>query len=73
MTDYLNSKNVDETVNAAKEMKVPKHLLSEMLNKIIVDSLNHSDEDKVHASKLIHALCTEGLVARENLIPVSVI
>ncbi|XP_015808554.3 eukaryotic translation initiation factor 4 gamma 2a [Nothobranchius furzeri] len=69
VTDYLNSKNIDESVNAVKEMKVPKHFLSEMLNKIIVHSLNRSDEEKEDVSKLIHALCAEGLVARENLIP----
>lgn len=73
MTDYQNNKNIDEAVNAAKEMKVPKHFLSEMLNKIIVHSLNCSDDEREDASKLIHALCTECLVTHENLIPVSVI
>lgn len=73
MADYLNSKNVDEAVNAVREMKAPKHFLSEMLNKIVVYSLDRSDEDKEHASTLIHALCTEGLVAGENLMQVSVV
>uniref|UniRef100_A0A8C5N891 Eukaryotic translation initiation factor 4 gamma 2 n=1 Tax=Gouania willdenowi TaxID=441366 RepID=A0A8C5N891_GOUWI len=68
MTDYMNSKNTDEAVNTAKEMKAPKHLLSEMLNKILVSSLERSDEDKELTSSLIHALCTEGLVTGENLL-----
>nr|XP_019954444.1 PREDICTED: eukaryotic translation initiation factor 4 gamma 2-like [Paralichthys olivaceus] len=67
MTDYLNNKNVDEAVNAVREMKAPKYFLSEMLNKIVVHSLDRSDEDKEQASALIQALCTEGLVAGENL------
>uniref|UniRef100_A0AAQ5XUP9 Eukaryotic translation initiation factor 4 gamma 2 n=1 Tax=Amphiprion ocellaris TaxID=80972 RepID=A0AAQ5XUP9_AMPOC len=67
VADYLNSKNIDEALNAAKEMKAPKHFLSEMLNKIMVYSLDRSDEDKEHASTLIHSLCTEGLVTCENL------
>uniref|UniRef100_A0A3Q2P1I2 Eukaryotic translation initiation factor 4 gamma 2 n=1 Tax=Fundulus heteroclitus TaxID=8078 RepID=A0A3Q2P1I2_FUNHE len=69
MTDYLNGKNIDEAVSAAKEMKAPKYFLSEMLNKIIVFSLERSDEDKENASKLIHALATEGLISRDNLLP----
>ncbi|KAF1392833.1 hypothetical protein PFLUV_G00032150 [Perca fluviatilis] len=67
VADYLNSKNVDEAVNAVREMKAPKHFLSEMLNKIVVLSLDRSDEDKEHASTLVHALCTEGLATGENL------
>lgn len=73
MADYLNSKNIDEAVNTVKEMKAPKHFLSEMLNKIVVYSLDRSDEDKEHASSLIHALCTEGLATGENLMQVSVV
>uniref|UniRef100_A0A4W6EAG4 Eukaryotic translation initiation factor 4 gamma 2 n=1 Tax=Lates calcarifer TaxID=8187 RepID=A0A4W6EAG4_LATCA len=67
LTDYLNNKNVDEAVNAVKEMKPPKYFLSEMLNKIVVHSLDRSDEDKENVSALIHALCTEGLVTGENV------
>lgn len=55
-----------------KEMKAPKHFLSEMLNKIIVYSLDRSDEDKEHTSTLIHTLCTEGLVTGENTMQASV-
>ena len=73
MTDYLNNKNIDDAVNAVREMKAPKYFLSEMLNKIVVQSLDRSDEDKEQASALIHALCTEGLVAGENLMQVSVV
>ncbi|XP_040891800.1 eukaryotic translation initiation factor 4 gamma 2a [Toxotes jaculatrix] len=68
MTDYLNNKNINEAVNAVKEMKAPKYFLPEMLNKMVVHSLDRSDEDKEHASALIHALCTEGLITGENLI-----
>ncbi|XP_041795796.1 eukaryotic translation initiation factor 4 gamma 2a, partial [Chelmon rostratus] len=67
VADYLNNKNMDEAVNAAREMKAPKHFLSEMLNKIVVFSLDRSDEDKEHASSLIHTLCTEGIVTGDNL------
>lgn len=73
MADYLNSKNIDEAVNAVREMRAPKHFLSEMLNKIVVYSLDRSDEDKEHASTLVHALCTEGIVTGENLMQVSVV
>lgn len=71
VADYLNSKNVDEAVNAVREMKAPKHFLSEMLNKIVVYTLDRSDEDKEHASTLIQALCAEGLATGENLMQVS--
>uniref|UniRef100_A0A3P9HJZ6 Eukaryotic translation initiation factor 4, gamma 2a n=1 Tax=Oryzias latipes TaxID=8090 RepID=A0A3P9HJZ6_ORYLA len=68
VADYLNSKCIDEAINAVKEMKVPKHFLSEMLNKIIVYSLDRSDDDKEHASLLIHALCSEGIATGDNLL-----
>uniref|UniRef100_A0A668A5Q8 Eukaryotic translation initiation factor 4 gamma 2 n=1 Tax=Myripristis murdjan TaxID=586833 RepID=A0A668A5Q8_9TELE len=67
VTEYLNSKNIAEAVQGVKDMRAPKHFLSEMLNKIVVCSLDRPDEDKEHASTLIHALCTEGLVTGENL------
>ncbi|KAM4593195.1 eukaryotic translation initiation factor 4 gamma 2a [Odontesthes bonariensis] len=67
VADYLNSGNIDEAVNAVREMKPPKHFLSEMLNKIIVYSLDRSDEDKEHASNLFHALYAEGIITGENL------
>lgn len=68
----MKSKSVDEAVNGIKEMKAPKHFLSEMLNKIVVHSLDRSDEDKEHASALIHALCAEGIVTGEHLMQVCV-
>uniref|UniRef100_A0A3Q2EDN1 Eukaryotic translation initiation factor 4 gamma 2 n=1 Tax=Cyprinodon variegatus TaxID=28743 RepID=A0A3Q2EDN1_CYPVA len=69
MTDYLNGKNIEEAVSAVKEMRAPKYFLSDMLNKMILFSLERSDEDKENASKLIHALSTEGLISRDSLLP----
>lgn len=66
----MNNKKVDEAVSGVKEMKPPKHFLSEMLNKMVVYSLDRSDEDKEHASSLFHALCTEGVVTGEHLLQV---
>ncbi|XP_035520629.1 eukaryotic translation initiation factor 4 gamma 2b isoform X2 [Morone saxatilis] len=66
MTDYFNSKNLTEAVSGVREMRAPKHFLPEMLSKIIVCSLDRPDEDKEHASTLIHTLRTEGLITGEN-------
>uniref|UniRef100_A0A7N8Y8T6 Eukaryotic translation initiation factor 4 gamma 2 n=1 Tax=Mastacembelus armatus TaxID=205130 RepID=A0A7N8Y8T6_9TELE len=66
VTEYLNSKNLTEAVNGVREMRAPKHFLPEMLSKIIVCSLDRPDEDKEHASTLIHTLRTEGLITGEN-------
>ncbi|XP_075878614.1 eukaryotic translation initiation factor 4 gamma 2a [Nelusetta ayraudi] len=66
--EYMNNKNVDQAVSAAKEMKPPKHFLAEMLNKMVVYSLDRSDEDREHTSTLIHAVCTEGMVTGEHLL-----
>lgn len=73
MVEYISTKNKNEAVNAVKEMKAPKHLLPEMLNKIVVHSLDRSDEDKEHTSTLIHALCTEGIVTGKHLMQVCVV
>lgn len=70
MTEYLNSKNLTEAVSGVRDMKAPKHFLPEMLSKIIVCSLDRPDEDKEHASTLIHTLRTEGLITGENFMQV---
>lgn len=72
MTEYLNGKHIDEAVNGIREMKAPKHFLAEMLGKVIVVSLDRSDDDKEHASTLIHTLRTEGLITGENFMQVRV-
>lgn len=66
----MNNKNVEQAVSAAKEMKPPKHFLSEMLHQMVVYSLDRSDEDREHTSTLVHALCTEGMVTGEHLLQV---
>uniref|UniRef100_A0A8C7QWL8 Eukaryotic translation initiation factor 4 gamma 2 n=1 Tax=Oncorhynchus mykiss TaxID=8022 RepID=A0A8C7QWL8_ONCMY len=66
VTEYLNGKHIDEAVNGIRDMKAPKHFLAEMLGKVIVVSLDRSDDDKEHASTLIHTLRTEGLITGEN-------
>lgn len=70
MTEYLNSKNLTEAVSGVRDMKAPKHFLPEMLSKIIVCSLDRPDEDKEHASTLVHTLRTEGLITAENFMQV---
>uniref|UniRef100_A0A672Z338 Eukaryotic translation initiation factor 4 gamma 2 n=1 Tax=Sphaeramia orbicularis TaxID=375764 RepID=A0A672Z338_9TELE len=66
MTDYLNSKNLTEAVSGVRDMKAPKLSCQRCLSKIIVCSLDRPDEDKEHASTLIHTLRTEGLITGEN-------
>ncbi|XP_077453662.1 eukaryotic translation initiation factor 4 gamma 2b [Stigmatopora argus] len=66
MSEYFTSKNLSEAVSSFREMKAPKHFLSDMLSKIIVCSLDRPDEDKEHASTLIHALRLDGLITAEN-------
>ncbi|XP_062869467.1 eukaryotic translation initiation factor 4 gamma 2a [Trichomycterus rosablanca] len=66
--DYLSSKNISNAVTGVREMRAPKHFLPEMLSKIIVCSLDSSDEDKEHVSTLLNTLRTEGLITGENFI-----
>ncbi|XP_016396881.1 eukaryotic translation initiation factor 4 gamma 2b isoform X2 [Sinocyclocheilus rhinocerous] len=66
VTEYLNSKNMEEAVSGVKEMKAPTHFLPEMLSKIILCSLERTDEDREQASTLIHTLRTEGFITGEN-------
>uniref|UniRef100_A0A8C5EB13 Eukaryotic translation initiation factor 4 gamma 2 n=1 Tax=Gouania willdenowi TaxID=441366 RepID=A0A8C5EB13_GOUWI len=66
VAEYWNTKSLTEAVSGVREMRAPKHFLSEMLSKIIMCSLDRPDEDKEHASTLIHMLRTEGLITGEN-------
>uniref|UniRef100_A0A8C4YX47 Eukaryotic translation initiation factor 4, gamma 2a n=1 Tax=Gadus morhua TaxID=8049 RepID=A0A8C4YX47_GADMO len=68
LVKYLSSKDLEEAVNAVKEMKAPKHFVPEMLRKLVVYSLERPDEEQEQTSVLIHGLCTDGLVTGENLI-----
>ncbi|XP_077591404.1 eukaryotic translation initiation factor 4 gamma 2b [Stigmatopora nigra] len=66
MSEYYTSKNLSEAVSSFREMKAPKHFLSDMLSKIIVCSLDRPDEDKEHASTLINGLRLDGIITAEN-------
>ncbi|KAI5608524.1 eukaryotic translation initiation factor 4, gamma 2a [Silurus asotus] len=63
--EYLSNKKVSDAVNGVREMRAPKHFLPEMLSKMIICSLDSSD-DKEHVSSLFHTLRTEGLITGEN-------
>ncbi|XP_051512180.1 eukaryotic translation initiation factor 4 gamma 2-like [Myxocyprinus asiaticus] len=64
--EYLNSKNMEDAVSGVKDMRAPKHFLPEMLSKIILCSLERTDEDREQASTLINTLRTEGFITGEN-------
>ncbi|MBZ3875543.1 Eukaryotic translation initiation factor 4 gamma 2 [Sciurus carolinensis] len=66
VTEYLNSGNANEAVNGVREMRAPKHFLPEMLSKVIILSLDRSDEDKEKASSLISLLKQEGIATSDN-------
>lgn len=66
----MSNKKISDAVNGVRAMKAPKHFVSEMLSKMIVCSLDSSDEDKEHVSSLFHALHTGGLIAGDNFMQV---
>uniref|UniRef100_A0A2K6KLX7 Eukaryotic translation initiation factor 4 gamma 2 n=1 Tax=Rhinopithecus bieti TaxID=61621 RepID=A0A2K6KLX7_RHIBE len=66
VTEYLNSGNANEAVNGVREMRAPKHFLPEMLSKVIILSLDRSNEDKEKASSLISLLKQEGIATSDN-------
>ncbi|KAK7835973.1 hypothetical protein U0070_004064 [Myodes glareolus] len=66
VTEYLNSGNANEAVNGMREMRAPKHFLPEMLSKVIILSLDRSDEDKEKESSLISLLKQEGIATSDN-------
>lgn len=70
MTEYLNSGNANEAVSGVREMRAPKHFLPEMLSKVIILSLDRSDEDKEKASSLISLLKQEGIATSDNFMQV---
>uniref|UniRef100_A0A8D0CER7 Eukaryotic translation initiation factor 4 gamma 2 n=1 Tax=Salvator merianae TaxID=96440 RepID=A0A8D0CER7_SALMN len=66
VTEYLNNGNANDAVNSVREMRAPKHFIPEMLSKIILQSLDRSDEDKEKASALINLLKQEGIATSDN-------
>lgn len=66
VTDYLNNGNAADAINSVKEMRAPKHFISEMISRIVLQSLDRSDEDKERASALIGILRQEGVATSDN-------
>ncbi|CAH2325569.1 eukaryotic translation initiation factor 4 gamma 2 [Pelobates cultripes] len=66
VTEYLNNGNAAEAINSVKEMRAPKHFISEMISKIVLQSLDRSDDDKERASSLIGILRQEGIATSDN-------
>ncbi|XP_068116905.1 eukaryotic translation initiation factor 4 gamma 2 [Hyperolius riggenbachi] len=66
VTDYLNNGNAADAINSVKEMRAPKHFIPEMISRIILQSLDRSDEDKERASALIGILRQEGVATSDN-------
>ncbi|XP_069596574.1 eukaryotic translation initiation factor 4 gamma 2 isoform X2 [Ranitomeya imitator] len=66
VTEYLNNGNADDAINSVKEMRAPKHFIPEMISRIILQSLDRSDEDKDRASSLIGILRQEGVATSDN-------
>uniref|UniRef100_A0A2K5CCM5 Eukaryotic translation initiation factor 4 gamma 2 n=1 Tax=Aotus nancymaae TaxID=37293 RepID=A0A2K5CCM5_AOTNA len=58
--------NANEAVSGVREMRASKHFLPEMLSKVIILSLDRSDEDKEKASSLISLLKQEGIATSDN-------
>ncbi|MEE6498800.1 hypothetical protein FKM82_003235 [Ascaphus truei] len=66
VTDYLNNENAADAINSVKEMRAPNHFIPEMISKIVLQSLDRSDEDKERASALIGILRQEGVATSDN-------
>uniref|UniRef100_A0A8C5WGD9 Eukaryotic translation initiation factor 4 gamma 2 n=1 Tax=Leptobrachium leishanense TaxID=445787 RepID=A0A8C5WGD9_9ANUR len=66
VTEYLNNGNAADAINSVKEMRAPKHFIPEMISKIVLQSLDRSDEDKERASALIGILRQEGIATSDN-------
>ncbi|KAM9301541.1 eukaryotic translation initiation factor 4 gamma 2 isoform 2-T2 [Gastrophryne carolinensis] len=69
LTDYLNTGNTADAINAVKEMRAPKHFIPELISRIVLQSLERSDEDKERASVLIGLLRQEGIATSDNFMP----
>ncbi|XP_018410776.1 PREDICTED: eukaryotic translation initiation factor 4 gamma 2-like [Nanorana parkeri] len=66
VTEYLNNGNAADAINSVKEMRAPKHFIPEMISRIVLQSLDRSDEDKERASALIGILRQEGVATSDN-------
>uniref|UniRef100_A0A8C0J7B2 Eukaryotic translation initiation factor 4 gamma 2 n=2 Tax=Chelonoidis abingdonii TaxID=106734 RepID=A0A8C0J7B2_CHEAB len=66
VTDYLNNGNANDAISGVREMRAPKPFIPEMLSKVIIQSLDRSDEDKEKASALISLLKQEGIATSDN-------
>ncbi|KAI1903887.1 hypothetical protein AGOR_G00000040 [Albula goreensis] len=64
--EYLSSSNMEEALACVREMKAPKHFLPDMLSKMLLCSLERSDDDKERVSGLIHALHSQGLITGDH-------
>uniref|UniRef100_A0A7M4EE27 Eukaryotic translation initiation factor 4 gamma 2 n=1 Tax=Crocodylus porosus TaxID=8502 RepID=A0A7M4EE27_CROPO len=66
VTEYLNNGNANDAVNSVREMRAPKPFIPEMLSKVVIQSLDRTDEDREKASSLISLLKQEGVATSDN-------
>lgn len=62
LSECYVSHSLTDAVCDIKEMNVPKRLIPEMLNQIMLDSLQKSDAEQELSMKLIDDLKTEGII-----------
>ncbi|XP_035672305.1 eukaryotic translation initiation factor 4 gamma 2-like isoform X1 [Branchiostoma floridae] len=68
LTEYLNTKTVDEAVRSVRDMRAPKKHLPELTSNLMTYALNKEDSDREAISDLIAALKKEGVISSEHFI-----
>ncbi|XP_019624799.1 PREDICTED: eukaryotic translation initiation factor 4 gamma 2-like isoform X3 [Branchiostoma belcheri] len=68
LTEYLNTKTVDEAVRSVRDMRAPKKHLPELTCHLMTHALNREDSDREAISDLIAALKKDGVISSEHFI-----
>ncbi|KAI8489500.1 Eukaryotic translation initiation factor 4 gamma 2 [Branchiostoma belcheri] len=68
LTEYLNTKTVDEAVRSVRDMRAPKKHLPELTCHLMTHALNKEDSDREAISDLIAALKKDGVISSEHFI-----
>ncbi|XP_066278711.1 eukaryotic translation initiation factor 4 gamma 2-like isoform X1 [Branchiostoma lanceolatum] len=68
LTEYLNTKTVDEAVRSVRDMRAPKKHMPELTSHLMTYALNKEDSDREAISDLIAALRKDSVISSEHFI-----
>ncbi|XP_077994662.1 eukaryotic translation initiation factor 4 gamma 2-like [Glandiceps talaboti] len=68
LEQYLSDNNISDAINTIRAMKVPRKFMPTVVCQLLTESVEKSEEQREHVSKLIATMNTEGVITEEHFL-----